>query len=144
MLVPFSESFVGSAYPVPKLFCPWLRKLNAARRKRHAPIDRAKQQAINNDSDYGIVTRFLDSNRGKIAIVAAGEGRGGTIAAGEFLIDPAHLAQVVTGATHPPGKKNMEFVLNSEIIDSPAGTEDGSQLLLGVFPRIRPDPLFGR
>jgi hypothetical protein len=92
-------------------------------------IDRAKQQATNN-SDYGIVTRFLDSHTGRIAIVAAGVGRGGTIAAGEFLIDPAHLAHlaqvvtVVTGATHPPGKKNknMEFALNSEIIDSQAGT----------------------
>jgi hypothetical protein len=68
-------------------------------------IDRAKQQATNNYGDYGIVTRFLDSHTGKIAIVAAGVGRGGTTAAGEFLIDPAHLAQVVTGATHPPAKR---------------------------------------
>jgi hypothetical protein len=71
-----------------------------------------------------MLKRFLDSNPGKIAIVAAGVGRGGTIAAGEFLIDPAPLAQVVTGATRPPAKRirNMEFVLNSEIIDSQAGT----------------------
>ena len=34
-----------------------------------------------------------DRNPGKIAIVAAGKG-GGIIAAGEFLIDPAHLAQM--------------------------------------------------
>jgi hypothetical protein len=56
--------------------------------------DRAKPPATNNYRDCGIVTRFLDSNTGKTATVAAGEGRGGTIAAGEFLIDPAHLAQV--------------------------------------------------
>jgi hypothetical protein len=42
-----------------------------------------------------------DRNTGKIAIVAAGKG-GGIIAAGEFLIDPAHLAQ---GGTHPPAKR---------------------------------------
>ena len=86
-----------------------------------------KQQATNNYSDYGMVTRFLDSNPGKIAIVAAGVGRGGTIAAGEFLIDPAPPGQVVHRVHASPGKKNkklrnMEFVLNSEIIDSQAGT----------------------
>jgi|HubBroStandDraft_2_1064218.scaffolds.fasta_scaffold81376_1 hypothetical protein len=103
-----------------------------------------------------MLKRFLDSNPGKIAIVAAGVGRGGTIAAGEFLIDPAPLAQVVTGATRPPAKRirNMEFVLNSEIIDSQAGTpklaharwhtQDGSQPGLVVFPGVRPYPLFGR
>ena len=66
MLLLFSGRFVGSAYPVAKRFCPWLRKLNAA-----------TQQATNNYSDDGIVTRLLDSNTGKIAIVAAGVGRGG-------------------------------------------------------------------
>jgi hypothetical protein len=84
-------------------------------------IDRAQQQATNNYRDYAIVTRFLDSNTGKIAIIAAGVGRGGTIAAGEFLIDPVHLAQVV-GAARAAGKKNMEFVLSTEIIDGQPGT----------------------
>jgi len=68
--------------------------------------DRAKQPATNNYRDCGIVTRFLDSNTGKTATVAAGEGRGGTIAAGEFLIDPAHLAQVWSpGPRVHPAKK---------------------------------------
>jgi hypothetical protein len=56
-------------------------------------IDRAKQQAANNDRDYGIVMRFIERNTGTIAIVAAGVGRAGTIAAGEFLVDPAHWAR---------------------------------------------------
>jgi hypothetical protein len=85
-------------------------------------IDRAKQQATNNYRDYAIVTRFTDSNTGKIAIVAAGVGRGGTIAAGEFLIDPTHLAEVVNAARAAAGKKNMEFVLSTEIIDGQPGT----------------------
>lgn len=93
----------------------------------HAPdrtdwvIDRAQQQATNNYRDYAIVTRFTDTNTGKAAIVAAGVGRGGTIAAGEFLTDPAHLAQVVNAA-RASGKKNMEFVLSTEIIDGQPGT----------------------
>jgi hypothetical protein len=84
-------------------------------------IDRAQQQATNNYRDYAIVTRFTDSNTGKIAIIAAGVGRGGTIAAGEFLTDPAYLAQIA-GAARAAGKKNMEFVLSTEIIDGQPGT----------------------
>lgn len=84
-------------------------------------IDRAKQQATNNYRDYAIVTRFTDTNTGKIAIIAAGVGRGGTIAAGEFLTDPTFLAQAVNAA-RASGKKNMEFVLSTEIIDGQPGT----------------------
>ncbi len=85
-------------------------------------IDRAKQQANHNYRDYAIVTQFTDGNTGKIAIVAAGVGRGGTIAAGEFLIDTAHLTQIVNAARASAGKKNMEFVLSTEIIDGQPGT----------------------
>jgi hypothetical protein len=85
-------------------------------------IDRPKQQATNNYRDYAIVAQFTDSTTGKIAIVAAGVGRGGTIAAGEFLIDTAHLTQIVNAVRASGGKKNMEFVLSTEIIDGQPGT----------------------
>jgi hypothetical protein len=84
-------------------------------------IDRAQQQATNNYRDYAVVTRFTDSNTGKVAIVAAGIGRGGTIAAGEFLSDPAHLTQIMNAARSSAGKKNMEFVISTEIIDGQPG-----------------------
>src|SRR5258708_4052771 len=98
----------------------WIADSNAPDRTDWV-IDRAQQQATNNYRDYAIVTRFTDTNTGKIAIVAAGVGRGGTIAAGEFLTDPADLAQVVNAA-RAAGKKNMEFVLSTEIIDGQPGT----------------------
>jgi hypothetical protein len=85
-------------------------------------VDRAQQQATNNYRDFAIVGRFIDNNTGKVAIVAAGVARGGTIAAGEFLIDPAHLAQVLNASRAAAGKKNMEFVLSTEIIDGQPGT----------------------
>src|ERR1700691_2791964 len=85
-------------------------------------IDRPKQQATNNYRDYAIVAQFTDSTTGKIAIVAAGVGRGGTIAAGEFLIDTAHLTQILNAVRASGGKKNMEFVLSTEIIDGQPGT----------------------
>src|SRR5580698_8545765 len=99
----------------------WIADSNAPDRIEWV-IDRVQQQATNNYRDYAIVTRFTDNNTGKVAIVAAGVGRGGTIAAGEFLIDATHLAQVVSAARAAAGKKNMEFVLSTEIIDGQPGT----------------------
>jgi hypothetical protein len=84
-------------------------------------VDRTIQQTTNNYRDYAIVTRFTDSNTGKIAIMVAGVARGGTIAAGEFLMDSADLAQVVNAA-RAAGKKNIEFVLSTAIIDGKPGT----------------------
>src|SRR5580704_3618931 len=108
-----------------------------------------------------MLKRFLDRNPGKIAIVAAGVGRGGTIAAGEFLIDPAPLAQVVHRGHASPGKKNKKYGVRAKQRDhrqpswhTQAGTpklaharwhtQDGSQPGLVVFPGVRPYPLFGR
>jgi hypothetical protein len=85
-------------------------------------IDREQQQATNNYRDYAIVARFIDGNTGKIAIIAAGVGRGGTIAAGEFLTDQTRLAQRMNADRASAGKKNMEFVLSTEIIDGQPGT----------------------
>jgi glutamine amidotransferase-like uncharacterized protein len=78
--------------------------------------------ATNNYRDYAIVARFTDSNTGKLAVVVAGVGRGGTIAAGEFLTDPNELAQLQRAAQAAGDKKNMEIVLSTQIIDGEPGS----------------------
>ena len=85
-------------------------------------VDRTQQLATNNYRDYAIIARFTDSNTGKLAIVVAGVGRGGTIAAGEFLTDPGNLAELMRVAKAAGNKKNMEIVLSTQII----GGEPGS------------------
>jgi hypothetical protein len=85
-------------------------------------LDRSVQLATNNYRDYAIVARFTDSDTGKLAIVVAGIGRGGTIAAGEFLTDPAELAQLQRKAQAASDKKNMEIVLSTQIIDGEPGS----------------------
>jgi hypothetical protein len=97
----------------------WIADSNDPKREDWL-VDRAKQQATNNYRDFAIVARFTDHNTGKVSIIAAGVGRGGTIAAGEFLSDPVHLAQVTS--VGPFGSKNIEFVLSTEIIDGHPGT----------------------
>lgn len=99
----------------------WITDSNDPKREDWL-IDRAKQQATNNYRDYAIVARFTDRNTGKISIVAAGIGRGGTIAAGEFLTDPSHLAQALKNTRGFSNSTNVEFVLSTEIIDGHPGT----------------------
>jgi DNA-binding winged helix-turn-helix (wHTH) protein len=85
-------------------------------------IDRTQQLATNNYQDYAIVARFTDANTGKPAIVIAGIGRGGTIAAGEFITNPDDLMQLVRAIQSAGNKKNLEIVLSTQIIDGQPGT----------------------
>ena len=88
----------------------------------HWIVSRQVQMATNNYRDYAIVARFTDSNTGKLAVIVAGVGRGGTIAAGEFLTDPNELAQLQRAAQAAGDKKNMEIVLSTQIIDGEPGS----------------------
>jgi len=85
-------------------------------------IDRSQQLATNNYQDYAIVARFTDNVTGKPAVIVAGIGRGGTIAAGEFLTDPDDLAQLLHADRVAGGKQNMEIVLSTQIINGQPGT----------------------
>jgi hypothetical protein len=85
-------------------------------------VNRLEQMSTNNYRDFAIIARFTDTTTGKPAIVVAGVGRGGTIAAGEFLTDPGNLAQLQRIVQGGGGKKNMELVLSTQVIDGESGT----------------------
>lgn len=85
-------------------------------------LDRGVQMATNNYRDYAIVARFTDSNTGKLAVILAGVGRGGTRVAGEFITDPADLAALERLAKAAGDKQNMEIVLSTQIIDGEPGS----------------------
>jgi hypothetical protein len=88
----------------------------------HWVVDYPAQLATNNYRDYAIVARFTDINTGNLSVIVAGIGRGGTIAAGEFLTDPGDLAQIKRAAQEAGDKKNMEIVLSTQIIDGQPGS----------------------
>jgi len=92
----------------------------AAGRARWA-VDRPQQIATNNYRDYAIVARFTDATTGKPTLIAAGIGRGGTIAAGEFLTNP-DAVEALRAQGHAPGARNVEIVLSTQIIDGEPGT----------------------
>jgi hypothetical protein len=85
-------------------------------------VDRSEQMATNIYSDYAIVARFTDNVTGRIAVVIAGIGRGGTIAAGEFVTNPNNLTLLERATRAAGNKKNMEIVLSTQIIDGEPGT----------------------
>lgn len=85
-------------------------------------VDRTQQMATNNYTDFAILARFTDSNTGKPAIIIAGIGRGGTIAAGEFLTDPDDLSKLLRIVQTAGNKKNLEIVLSTQIIDGQPGS----------------------
>jgi hypothetical protein len=95
---------------------------SAAPSQRYWRVHRAEQMSTNSYRDYAIVARFNDSTTGKLAIVVAGIGRGGTRVAGEFLTDPDDLLQLARAARLAGNKKNMEIVLSTQIIDGEPGT----------------------
>ena len=85
-------------------------------------IERSRQMATNNYTDYAIIARFTDGDTGRIAVIAAGIGRGGTIAAGEFLTNPADLTLLKRAAKAAGNKENLEVVLSTQIIGGEPGT----------------------
>jgi len=93
----------------------WIEDTHAP--NTHWAIDRNIQETTNNYRDYAIVARFRDANTGKLAIVAAGIARGGTVAAGEFLTQPGNMEAIKAQAQKNWDGQNMEFVLSTEIID---------------------------
>jgi hypothetical protein len=85
-------------------------------------VDRNVQMTTNNYRDYAIVARFTDTNTGKLETVVAGIGRGGTVAASEFLTDTGDLSELTRVAKAAGDKKNMEIVLGTQIIDGQPGS----------------------
>jgi hypothetical protein len=73
----------------------WGACAGASSSRSNWTVDRGVQPATNGYRGYAILARITDINTGKLAIVVAGIGRGGTRAAGEFLTDKADLAQLM-------------------------------------------------
>jgi hypothetical protein len=88
--------------------------------KRDWMVDRSQQQT-GVYKDYAIVARFLDPNTDQIAVVAAGIARGGTVAAGEFLVDAHRMDEMLSQLPRDWRRKNIEVVLETQVIQGRSG-----------------------
>jgi hypothetical protein len=71
--------------------------------------------------DYAIVTRVFDPSTEKTVISAAGIEAFGTLAAGEFVTEPAYAGVALSAAPQGWRHKNVQFVLTTRIIDGTPG-----------------------
>ena len=84
-------------------------------------IDRSQQLQTATYKDYAIVARFIDPNTDQFTLVAAGIARGGTVAAGEFLVDAKYINELTRQLPANWSHKNIEVVLETQVIDSHSG-----------------------
>jgi hypothetical protein len=71
--------------------------------------------------DYAIVARLLDPNTDRFVVVAAGVARGGTVAAGEFLVDSHRMEELAGRTPRDWSHKNLEVILETQVIDGRSG-----------------------
>jgi len=88
--------------------------------KREWLLDRL-QQKTEDYKDYAIVARFIPPDTDQYAVVVAGIGRGGTVAAGEFLVDEHRMQEMLAHAPQDWQKKNIEIVLETQVIQGRSG-----------------------
>lgn len=84
--------------------------------------DQSKMGNVGTYRDYALVARFTDSTTGKPAVIVAGIGRCGSLAAGQFVSDPQNLAELEHAARKVGNKMNLEAVLSTEVVDGQAGS----------------------
>ena len=88
--------------------------------KREWLLDRLQQQT-EDYKDYAIVARFVAPDTDQLSVVAAGIGRGGTVAAGEFLVDEHRMDEMSKQLPADWQKKNIEVVLETQVIQGRSG-----------------------
>jgi hypothetical protein len=89
--------------------------------KRDWVLDRDIQQRTRIYKDYAIVARLIDPNSDQYVVVVAGIGRGGTVAAGEFLVDPKRMDEISNYAPKDWDRKNIEIVVETQVIQDRSG-----------------------
>jgi len=89
--------------------------------KRDWMLDRSVQQQTGTYKDYAIVARLVDPNTEQFVVIAAGIGRGGTVAAGEFLVDTNRMADMLKQVPQDWNRRNLEVVLETQVIGGRSG-----------------------
>jgi hypothetical protein len=88
--------------------------------KREWLLDRSHQQT-EDYKDYAVVARFVARDTDQFAVIVAGIGRGGTVAAGEFLVDEHRMDEMSKQLPAGWQEKNIEIVLETQVIQGRSG-----------------------
>jgi hypothetical protein len=95
-----------------------IRETTPGGREWHSSTGSANGIAM---TDYGIVTRLLDSKTGQFNVTAAGLTGSGTQAAGELATRPEYLEQALRNAPPRWERGNVQIVLQTSVTDGVPG-----------------------
>lgn len=95
-------------------------------RDARAPNDRRwsvhlQDQMTVVDHDYALIARVHSGSLERVVVVVAGIGMSGTAAAGEFLADPAQVAELERRIGYSNRNRDFEAVLETDVDDGIAG-----------------------
>jgi hypothetical protein len=71
--------------------------------------------------DFALVSRVLDPVTERMVVLAAGLTGYGTLAAGEFLSNPAYMETIAARAPGRWARKNVEVVISTKVINGKSG-----------------------
>jgi hypothetical protein len=71
--------------------------------------------------DYALISRVRDPKTEQTTIIAGGIAHWGTLAAGEFLTNPAHFRKLESFAPKDWERKNLQVVLSTNVINGSSG-----------------------
>jgi len=79
--------------------------------------DPSKKWVANTDrtEDYALVSRVMNSWNGKVVVVVAGVGQGGTRAAAEFVTNPQSMSKFAKSLPRGWENKNIQLVLHTTV-----------------------------
>ena len=73
------------------------------------------------EEDYALVTRFFDPQTQQNVVAGAGITHFGTMAAGDFLSNPAYFREALRSAPPDWYKKNIQIVLQTRVVEGTPG-----------------------
>jgi hypothetical protein len=73
-------------------------------------------------SDRAIISRVMDSETAQMVLIIAGVGKGGTLAAAEFVTEPKHLAALASRAPSGWKHKNLQVVIGTDVVNDSSGS----------------------
>jgi len=97
----------------------WINDRQNPSKRDWAVALRAPISTVN--EDYALISRFWDATTEQMVVVAAGIGIYGTMAAGEFLTDPAYLSNLANQAPRDWDRKNIQVVIATDVIKRASG-----------------------
>lgn len=76
---------------------------------------------LNVTHDYALISRVLETRTNRMAVVVGGLTGYGTMAAGEFLSEPAYMDAFAKQAPSGWDRKNMQILIETEVINGISG-----------------------